>query len=402
MESMSRRKILMIPGPSETYPEAIAVMAEPTQPHYGREWGETYRETCENLKKLFKTTGDVFIITGSGTSAMEMCIAGIVEPGDRILNLTNGFFGERFQEIIISYGGKPIVVSEDYGKPLLPNLVREALEKEGKGKGKDKDKNKVKAVCMVYNETSTGVLNPLKDIAAIVREFGVPLIVDAVSALGGVEVDMDGWGLSLAFASSPKALGAPPVLGLVAISQEAWSIMEKRKHPIQGFYLNPMVWRRYAEKWGSWGHPYPTSTSTPLILGLKKALEIALKEGLENRFRRHEKAAKALRSGLKAIGLRLVAEDSFASPTVTSFWIPEGIDDVRLRRSMEERHGILVGGGLGRLQGKIVRIGHMGLTANPEFILPTLEAIEDALRLQGFKPKESGVSAAKEVFQRNL
>ncbi|MBS7627525.1 alanine--glyoxylate aminotransferase family protein, partial [Candidatus Bathyarchaeota archaeon] len=387
-----RKKILMIPGPSETYPEALAVMAEPTKAHYGSEWGEIYRETCNNLKKLFNTNGDAFIITGSGTSAMEMCVAGIVEPGDRILNLTNGFFGERFEEIIISYGGKPITISEDYGKPLSPSLVREALEKEGK----------VKAVCMVYNETSTGVLNPLKEIAAIMREFEVPLIVDAVSALGGIEVDMDAWGLSLAFASSPKALGAPPVLGLVAISPEAWGIMEKRKKPIQGFYLNPMVWRRYAEKWGSWGHPYPTSTSTPLILGLKKALEIALKEGLENRYRRHETAARAMRSGLRAMGLRLVAEDAFASPTVTSFWIPEGIDDIRLRKSMDKRHGILVGGGLGRLQGKIIRIGHMGLTANAEYILPTLEAIEDALRLQGYKVEESGVSVAKEVFQRSL
>ncbi|MEM3028339.1 MAG: alanine--glyoxylate aminotransferase family protein [Candidatus Bathyarchaeia archaeon] len=389
---MSRKKILMIPGPSETYPEAIAVMAEPTKPHYGSEWGEIYRETCDNLKKLFNTSGDVFIITGSGTSAMEMCIAGIVEPGDRILNLTNGFFGERFEEIIISYGGKPVTVSEDYGKPLSPTLAREALEKEGK----------VKAVCMVYNETSTGVLNPLKEIAAIMRESGVPLIVDAVSALGGVEVNMDAWGLSLSFASSPKALGAPPVLGLVAISPDAWKIMEIRKKPIQGFYLNPMVWRRYAEKWGSWGHPYPTSTSTPLILGLKKALEIALKEGLENRYRRHEIAARAMRWGLRAMGLSLVADDAFASPTVTSFWVPEGIDDYRLRKSMDERHGILVGGGLGRLQGKIIRIGHMGLTANADYILPTLEAIEDALRLQGFKVEENGVSAAKEVFQRDL
>jgi len=390
---MVHRKILMIPGPSETHPEAIAAMAKPTLAHYGAEWGEIYRETCENLKKVFKTSGDVLILSGSGTAAMEMCVAAVVEPGCRVLNLVNGFFGERFNEVIISHGGQPVMVSADYGQAIDPSPVRERLSKE--------EVQEIKAMFMVYNETSTGVLNPLKEIGMVAAEFGVPLIVDVVSALGGVEVEVDAWNVAMAFASSPKCLAAPPVLGIVAVGERGWKAVEARKSPIQGFYLNLNVWKRYMREWGGWGHPYPASASTPLILGLRKAVELVLAEGLENRFKRHRVAAEATRRGVEAMGLKLLASRDVASPTMTAFWLPENVNDATFRRTVEDRYHILLGGGLGKLSGKIIRMGHMGLTANPEYVVPTLAAIEAGLRKQGFKIKlGAGVEAAQEVFQK--
>jgi len=381
----------MLAGPSETYPETLAEMSLPTLPHYGLEWGRFYDETCGLLKRLFNTTGDVLILTGSGTAASEMCIAAVVEPGSKIVVLSNGFFCERFHEIAPCYGGKPVDVTAEYGKPIAPEDVRRALQEH----------SDAKAVCMVHNETSTGVLNPLREISEVVAGFDIPLVVDEVSALGGVDVQMDEWKVDLAFASSPKALGAPPVLGLVAVTPQAWSLIAKRKQPIQGFYLNLSVWRRYMDTWGSWGHPYPTSTSTGLIRGLRKAVEIALEEGLERRFQRHRRAAMATRAGLNAMGLELLADEDAASPTVTAFRVPRGLDGAALRRRIEEKFHIALSGGVGKLAALIIRIGHMGLTASPKYVLPALVALESTLAQEGFPVKVgAGTAAAEEVFQK--
>jgi len=380
----------MLPGPTETYPEALGEMSLPTLPHYGSEWGKLYNETTSLLKRLFNTSGDVLIVTASGTAASEMCIAAVVEPGAKIMVLSNGFFCERLHEIALCYGGKPIDVTAEYGKRIDPQEVRRALSEH----------RDVKAVCLVHNETSMGVLNPAQEISEVVSEFNIPLVVDEVSALGNVEVQMDKWRVDLAFASSPKGLGAPPVLGLVAVSPRMWRLIAGRKQPIQGFYLNLSVWRRYMDTWGSFGHPYPASQSTGLIRGLRKALELVLQEGLEARFRRHWTAARATRAGLRAIGLELLADDDAASPAVTTFRVPHGIDAARLRRRVEEEFHIVLGGGVGRLSAQIVRIGHMALTANPEYVLPTLAALESALAKEGFTVKlGSGTAVAEEVFQ---
>ncbi|MEM2904616.1 MAG: alanine--glyoxylate aminotransferase family protein [Candidatus Bathyarchaeia archaeon] len=388
--TMVSRKILMLPGPTETYPEALAEMALPTWPHYGLEWGRFYDETCGLLKRLFNTQGDVLILTASGTAASEMCLSAVAEPGSKILVLSNGFFCERFDEIALCYGAKPIDVRAEYGKPIDPRDVCRALMEHGD----------VKAVCMVHNETSVGVLNPAEEISEVVSEFNIPLIVDEVSALGGVDVRMDEWNVDLAFASSPKGLGAPPVLGLVAVSPRMWRLIAERKQPIQGFYLNLSVWRRYMDSWGSFGHPYPASAATGLIRGLRKALELVLEEGLEDRFRRHMTAAAATRAGLKALGLELFADEGAASPTVTTFRVPQGVKGAALRKRMEEKYHIVLGGGVGQLSQAIIRIGHMAMTASPEYVLQTLAALESALIEEGFPAEHgAGTSAAGDVFR---
>lgn len=387
---MSPKKILMIPGPSETYPEALAEMGSPTWPHYGQEWGQFYNETSGLVKRLFGTSGDALIATASGTAASEMCVASIVEPGSKIMVLSNGFFCERLHEIALCYGGIPIDVTAEYGMPIDPGKVGQVLRQHPD----------VKAVCTVHNETSVGVLNPLKEIGEVVSSYSVPLLVDEVSALGGVEVQMDEWGVGLAFASSPKALGAPPVLGLVAVAPQVWNLIADRRHPIPGFYLNLSVWRRYMESWSSWGHPYPTSTSTGLIRGLRKALEICLREGLEARFQRHRRAAAATREALRTMGLRLLAPDDVASPTVTAFYVPPGVTSAALRARVEREYHVMLGGSVGKVSQEVIRIGHMALTASPEYVVPTIAALESSLDQEGFPVKPgSGVGAAEEVFQ---
>ena len=381
--------MLMIPGPSEVYPEILATLSKPAMPHYGSHWGETYLKICDELKKIFKTKGDVMIQVGSGTSAMEMAVANLIEPGDKVINIINGYFGELFETLIKTYGGKQIGIRTQFGEAVKPDEVRKIARRE-------KD---AKAIFAVHNETSTGVVDSIKEIGEVAEETDKLFVVDAISSFGGMDLRMDEWNIDFCIGYASKCLGSIAGLSPFAINERVWEAVKGRREPLKAYTMSLPVWKRETEVWARYGHPHPTSMPTPNILALGKAVKIALSEGLQNRYRRHYVAGRAVREGIRAMGLQVIPKEAEASDTVTAVEVPQGAED-KIRDMMQDEFNLLIGGSLpGWGEGKTLRIAHMGLTASPEYIVPTLFSLERVLSKLGFKVKAgSGVSAAMQVF----
>jgi len=363
----------MIPGPVEVEPEVLQEMGKPLVAHYGREWAAFFKETVELLKRvMLAAQAEVYLIAGPGSAALDAAIGGVIADGKKILVLSNGFFGERLRQIASTYVPKGCVkvVEAPLGRAIEPERVEAALRREGD----------IQAVAAVHCETSTGVLNPIREIAEICRGYGAIFIVDAVSSLGGAELRFDEWGVGICVSSTQKCLGLPPGLAPLAISPQAQEVIRKTKSP--GWYLNLQTWKEYLEEWGEW-HPHPVTMPSGLVRALQLGLKRLLDEGLEACWERHRRIAGFLREGLRRLGFELVAEEASASPTVTAVWAHEALSAPQLIEFLKERHGILIAGGLDELAGKAFRIGHMGPTASPDAVLPLLFALEEALRHAG-------------------
>jgi len=338
------------------------------------------------MKKVLHTENDVFILTGSGTSAMEAAIANCVSSGDKVLTLISGKFSERWKELTETFGGKSIPLAVEWGKAIKPELVSEALDKEPE----------IKFVTICHNETSTAVLNPLPEIAKITKKHSKILIVDGITSVGGDYVYPDKWGVDILVTGSQKCLGCPPGLGMIMVGPKAWEVINKREK-ISSYYLNLPAYKKYFEK--SSDSPYTSAIS--LIYGLHEALKIILEEGYENRVKRHRLMAKALRNGIQALGMQLLAEKGYESNTITAARYPSGVDDGAFRKTMQ-KHGILVAGGQSHLKGKIFRVAHMNIIAEREILL-VLAMTGLVLRELGFKCESGvGVSAAQGTFLKNL
>ncbi|HKM78489.1 MAG TPA: alanine--glyoxylate aminotransferase family protein [Candidatus Bathyarchaeia archaeon] len=384
------RKILMIPGPSEVAEETRMEIGKPVIAHYGSEWVTIYNETIGLLKKVFQTTNDIFVIPGSSSSAMEASIESTIEPGDKVLVELSGNFGLRFKEIVEMHQGKVVPLEVELGNAVDPDNVRKTLEKE---KG-------VKAMTLVSNETSTGVANPVKELGEITQEYGILYIVDAVSALGGIDLKTDDWNIDFCITGTQKCLETPPGLALTSVSSKAWKVMESRREPIRGWYLNLLNLRRYCKLWADWHPQGPETMPTPTFMGLRFVLKKIMNEGLQQRFERHRKSAKAVRAALRTMGLELFVRDEIASKTLTSAKVPQGIRLGEIIATMESEHNTMIAGGVGPTQGKIIRIGHMGVTASPNYILPALSALEKTLKKLGYPVTlNSGVKAAETVLE---
>ena len=364
-----KRLKLMVPGPIELDGEVLREMARPLLPHYGEEWLEIYNETLRALKRVFQTDQDIFLIPGSGSAGLEAAIGSLVGDGSRALILSNGFFGERLAAVARAYTSNVQVITGELDRPIPPERLGEALRAE-----------EVKLVAAVHCETSTGVLNPIRDYGELCRQHGAILVVDAISSLGGMELRFDEWGLGICVSASQKGLEAPPGLALVAISQAAWAQITRSSSP--GWYLNLRTWREFAARWADW-HPYPVTLPISLVFALKRSLENILDEGLADRFARHARWAALLRRGLKNLGFELFAPEGYHANTVTTALSNSVITAEELIRFLREEQGILIGGGIDELRGKVFRIGHMGPQATPEMILPLLWGIEEALRAAG-------------------
>jgi len=391
-EITMRRKTLMIPGPTEVSEEVRLELAKPVTPHYGSGWVGTYKETIEMLKTVFKTTGDVFVLVGSSSSAMEASIMGAIEPGDKVLVEFSGFFGVRFKEIVEAQGGKVVPLNVELGKVVDPDDVRNVLEHD----------RGIKAMTLVHNETSTGVTNPAKELGEIAKEYRLLFIVDAVSSLGGIELRTDDWNIDFCITGSQKCLEAPAGLAMVSVSDNAWKAMERRREPIRGWYLNLQNIRRYMIMWADWHPQGPGTMATSLFKGLRVALGRILEEGLEDRWERHKRAGMAMRSAVRAMGLEPFANDQIASNTLTSVRIPQGVKDTDLLKMMEDEHDTVIAGGVGPTAGKIFRIGHMGTTASADYILPAVSSLEESLKKLGW-PLElgCGVQAAQRILGKS-
>ncbi len=346
--------LLMLPGPTTVDPRVLQAMAKDVVNHRGDEFGEIYTETTKLMSKTFQTKNDSYIITGSGTAAMEAAIANTIPRGEKVLNAVGGKFGERLADITKVHGMESKVLDVEWGTAVTADKIEEALEA-------DED---IKAVTVIHNETSTGVAQPIEEIGKVMKNYDALFIVDTVSSLCGDAVDVDKYGIDVCFTGSQKCIAAPPGLSAITLSDDAWAAAEKIDAPT--YYLNMLKYRDNGNKTPA-QTPYTPSVS--LIYAMKKALEIVQEEGLDARVARHHNAAAATRAAVKALGLELFPDEDVSSATVTAVKMPEGITDSQLRGTMLDKYGVQLAGGQDHLKGNIIRIGHMGVISYKELAI---------------------------------
>ena len=377
---MQDKLTLMIPGPTPVPETVLKAMGRHPIGHRSGEFQATVHRTTEQLKWLHQTSGDVLVITGSGTAAMEAGIINTLSRGDKVICGDNGKFGERWVKVARAYGLDVDVIKAEWGQPLDPEAFRAALEAD--------TAKAIRAVILTHSETSTGVINDLETIAGHVKAHGTALtLADCVTSLGATDVPMDAWGLDVVASGSQKGYMLPPGLSFVAMSDRAWTAYERSDLP--KFYLDLGPYRKTAAKDSN-----PFTPAVNLYFGLEAALEMMQKEGLEAIFARHARHRDAAQAGMKAIGMPLFAAEGFGSPAITAV-APEGIDAEQLRKAVKEKFDILLAGGQDHLKGQVFRIGHLGYVCDRD-VLTAVAAIEATLQAHGAHRGTfgSGVAAA--------
>jgi alanine-glyoxylate transaminase/serine-glyoxylate transaminase/serine-pyruvate transaminase len=369
---------LMIPGPVDVEDEVLNKMASPVRAHYGDEWMKIYGETIDCLKRVFQTENDLFIVGGPGSAALDASFGSLLATGEKVLIPSNGFFGQRLRAMARGYGLEVMPLDFPLEQAISATAVEAHLQKE-------KD---IQAVAIVHHETSTGILNPLPEIAAVTNKAGVPIIVDAVSSLGGVPLPVDEWGIDLCVTVSNKCLAAPPGISLISVSQRAWEMIESKSDRSHGWYLNLQTWKQYATEWASW-HPYPTTMASNNVLALLASLKRLLAEGLETRYARTAKAAEMTREGLTDMGFEMFVERPPASPLTTAAKGRPDMSIAEMVRFLKNECGIMIGGGIDELAGKIFRVGHMGKAISPDYIEAFLSGVKDFLQRKGLEAGQS-------------
>ena len=362
----------LLPGPVKMHPRVLLAMAAPAMNHRGPEFKEILSEIRELTQYLFGTHGAVAVLSGSGTAGLEAAVSGLLRKQDRVLNLVNGKFSERFHELCQVFT-TPTAQSFDWGTAVDPEQVARAL-----------DGDEFKAVTLCWNETSTGLTNPIAEIAKVVKDHDALLIVDGITAVGGLENRMDAWGVDALVMGSQKCLAAPPGLSAVALSKNAYESL----HSDTSFYTNLKAHTDALEKQDT-----PYTPAVPLFLAFREALRMLKEEGLENRIARTRRLAEAARAAVDALGLQLYPDRRFASNTVTAIRYPAGVDDNAFRKELREKHGTVVAGGQGPLKGQIFRIGHMGICDSGD-LKAGFQAFEATLMRMGYKSVRGAAVAA--------
>ena len=358
---------LRIPGPTPVPPDILEAMARPMVNHRGKPFAAIVGRASDRLQDFFLTKEDVLILTASGTGGLEAAVVNTLSPGDKVLSVSIGAFGDRFGTIAEKYGADVTMLQYEWGQAAQPEDVRKALEHDAE----------ISAVTVTHNETSSGVTNPLEEIAKVVREFDKLLLVDAISSLGAVPFNMDEWGLDCVVTGSQKGWMVPPGLAFASLSERGWKAYEKSTMPRFYFDLG-----RARESLAKGQTPWTPAVS--IFFALDVALEKMEREGLESIYTRHAKMGQMVRDGVKALGLELLCQDErYASNTVTAIKSPEGVDVGELRTLLEDEYEVVVAGGQAKLSGKIFRIGHLGL-ADEEDLQDALNAIAAALPKLGF------------------
>jgi alanine-glyoxylate transaminase/serine-glyoxylate transaminase/serine-pyruvate transaminase len=361
----------MIPGPSDPEPEVLAELSLPILPHYGDKWMAVYQDTLSMLQKVFKTKNEIMIVPTPGHLAVEMAVANLAEKGQDVFVCTNGFFSETIIDMVKAVGSNPVTIASPLGRGPTLEEVKAAVERRGDPAGK--------AIFLVQNETSTGAATNPAEIFRYCKKRGMLTALDSISAIGAMDLLVDDWRVDYAIGYSSKALGGIFGAQPVAIGKEAWEAAARKKGKIGSSFLDLNAWREAIDVDSSWGHPHPTSMPTSAVVALRKALSMALEEGLENRYRRHADAARELREGVKAMGLELFTDPGFYSSAVTVPKLEEKLN-AELRKRLVKDYDIMIAGGLGPLKGKIVRIGTMGSTARHEKVRMVLTAFEAVLK----------------------
>ncbi len=390
------RPILMIPGPTELPFPVIQAMNTPPSIQYDLSFDEGVLEpTVLGLREVFQTTGEVILLPGSGRTALEAGAISIIEPGDRVLVIVAGVFGTLMREIVGRLGADVTEFPVELGRPLDLERLR-----------RDAERIRPKAITLVHNETSTGTTYPAEAVGKIARSVDALFLLDTVSSIAGIDVRTDEWGVDLNMAGSQKCLAAPLGMALVGVSQRAWDAMERRRARPPSLVYDLLRWKEHwipTTRGGKItpGTPrrQPVSIPTHLTAAMRAAVDLILAEGLAHRFARHAIAAAALRSGLDAMRIEPFPDPSIRSNTVTSLRTPNGVEPAAVVRVMRDQYGILIGTGIDQLRTSTLRIGTMGLTSSPLYVLPTLSALELALRDLGHKCESgAGVAAAQTIF----
>jgi aspartate aminotransferase-like enzyme len=335
--------------------------------HRGEEFVSLHRRLVPRLQALFRTRHDVLLLTASGTGALEGAIVNTLSPGDRVLAVSVGAFGDRFAEIARAHGAAVTVLAFEPGSPADPSSVARALDADPS----------IRAVLLTHNETSTGVTNDVRSIAEVVRARGPLLLLDSVSGVGALPLETDAWGVDLVATASQKAWMAPPGLAMVAVAPSAWEANGRARMP--RFYFDFGRARDFAAKGQT-----PWTPAVSVLFALEAALDRIEREGLEALLERHRRLGRRTREGMKALGLRLLAEGPHASDSVTAVRAPEGIDVAELRRRLRTDHGVVLAGGQGSLKGKVFRIAHLGFVSDAE-IDEVLQALRSVLEGMGFR-----------------
>lgn len=362
-------RLLMGPGPSNIHPRVTRALAAPVVGHLDPVFLSIMEEAKQLLRHVFCTKNELTIaVSGTGSSGMETCFVNSLEPGDRALVCINGVFGNRMRDVASRCGATVDVVEAEWGQPIAPDAVAAALKA-----------GQYDVVAVVHAETSTGVLQPLDEISTLVHEHGALFLVDTVTSLGGVPLDIDGLGIDLSYSGTQKCLSCPPGLSPVTLSSRAVERLNARKTPVQSWYLDLALISQY---WGE-SRVYHHTAPISMNYALREALVLVAEEGLEARWERHRQNQGALVRGLEAMGLELVVDEAYRLPPLTTVRIPPGVDDAAVRRQLLTRFGIEIGGGLGAFQGTAWRIGLMGTTSTERNVATLLAALESALQQQG-------------------
>jgi alanine-glyoxylate transaminase / serine-glyoxylate transaminase / serine-pyruvate transaminase len=361
----------MIPGPSQPDPEVLKALAEPVLPHYGAHWKSIYDDTTTKLRRVFGTKNDVLLMPVPGQVAVETSVVNLVGRGGTGFVCVNGVFSGMIPQMIKAVGGKVVPIRSKLGSGPTAEDVASVLDESGKDVAG-------KALFLVHTETSTGAATPPAEIFKVCRKRGVLTVLDAISTFGGMEVKMDEWGADYVIGYASKAIGGIFGAQPVSIGNASWEAAKRNKPRIHSLFLDLNTWRRSIEQDSSWGHPYPSSMPTSVIVALRTAVDLALAEGLQKRYERHAKAASQLREGLAAMGLDLFTDEKFFSNTVTVAKVRPAWS-ASLRKRLLEKHDIMIADGLEGLSGKIIRIGHMGTSATPNTISTALDALSESL-----------------------
>jgi len=365
MEMKIETRTLLGPGPSGVHPRVLQALGYPLIGHLDPQFLELMNNVQEMLRYVFQTENKLTIpVSGTGSASMEAAVCNFVEPGDSVLICVNGYFGERLCDMAGRYGAEVRRLDRTWGEVFTLEEVKAALEEKP-----------AKVVMMVHAETSTGARQPLEGMSDLVHSYGGLFLVDCVTSLGGVPLKIDDWGIDIAYSGTQKCLSVPPGLGPITVNSRAQGVLDSRKTKVPNWYLDLSMVGKY---WGSertYHHTAPISMNYALYEGLKMVVE----EGLEARWARHLANAKLLWDGLESLGLKLVVPEAYRLPSLTTVYVPEGVDDAAVRGRLLRDYNIEIAGGLGIFKGKAWRIGLMGYSSQPQNVLMLLGALKEIL-----------------------
>jgi alanine-glyoxylate transaminase/serine-glyoxylate transaminase/serine-pyruvate transaminase len=386
---MKNRKLLMIPGPIEFTPDVLQAMGMSTTSHVAANFIDVFGQALENMRKVFLAPGgQPFVVAGSGTLAMDMAAANLVEQGDKVLVVNTGYFSDRFAKILERYGAAATHVhAREVGDAPGPKEVEEAL-----------DSVKPKLMTITHVDTSTGIATDVKGLAALGRKHNVLVVVDGVCATAGEEMRQEEWGIDVALTASQKAIGVPPGLALVVAGPRAMNAFRKRKTPVSNYYADWNEWLPIMQAYEGRRPGYFATPAVNLVWALNVSLKEILAEGMDARFARHRKLSGAFKSGLTALGLNQVPKrPQLCATTLSAIYYPQGVDRTLLKYIDEA--GVIVAGGLHpAIRDQYFRVGHMG-AVGPSDIMATLSAIETGLKRGGYKFEAgAGLAAAQKVL----